>query len=145
MESIHLCLYHSNQCFSSSTYVFNIQINGFQTLQVLQQILQFVFSQNCLSTVNICLYWLLGQYRDTLDVASRNSSIDTKSRKRWTSGTVIKVNHQAAALRLYFFSLFFFFSLLSENKENYFFLAKQNPKREAIEVYPSANTRQLSN
>ena len=108
MESIHLCLYHSNQCFSSSTYVFNIQINGFQTLQVLQQILQFVFSQNCLSTVNICLYWLLGQYRDTLDVASRNSSIDTKSRKRWTSGTVIKVNHQAAALRLYFFSLFFF-------------------------------------
>ena len=26
-ESIHLCLYHSNQCLSPSTYVFTIQIN----------------------------------------------------------------------------------------------------------------------
>ena len=77
---------------------------------------------------SVCLYWLLGQYRETL-LMSRNSSIDTKSRKRWTSGTVIKVNHPL-------FSSFLLFSLPSENKENYFFLAKQNPKRRAIEVYP---------
>ena len=88
---------------------------------------------------SVCLYWLLGQYRETL-LMSRNSSIDTKSRKRWTSGTVIKVNHPL-------FSSFLLFSLPSENKENYFFLAKQNPKRRAIEVYPivaATTTRPLA-